>query len=475
MSSLAPETNSTGLTHREVLMILFGIILAMLLSALDQTIVVTAMPTIGHELGNAGQLPWVITAYLLASTAVTPLYGKVSDIIGRRVTLLFAIAVFVVGSVACAVAPSMIILILARALQGLGGGGLISLAQTIIADIVSPKERARYQIYVASVFVTASIAGPLLGGVMAEHFHWSMIFWINLPLGAVAYLMVNQLLKKLPRHERPHKLDFLGAGLMVVATVSLMLALNWGGNEYAWASQQIIGLLGVSALLWAAFVVRLRTAPEPFIPTEILANPVVAYGTATACLGMGVFIGLTAYLPIYMETAYGLSASKSGLGLIPFMVGTVTGATLASRAMGRVKHYKRIPSFGILMGALSLVALAIPPQGMNFVALEILLPCVSIGLGTLLPVTTVAIQNAVLAHQMGTATGTMNFFRSLGGALIVAGFGAILFAQLATSDAASAFRLLFGVAALALFIAFGFFWMMPEKPLRTGAQTAEGE
>lgn len=462
--------NSAGLTHREVLWVIFGILLAMLLSALDQTIVVTAMPTIGHELGDAAYLPWVITAYLLSSTAVTPLYGKVSDIIGRRVTLLFAIAVFVLGSLACALAPSMLILILARGLQGLGGGGLISLAQTIIADIVSPKERPRYQVYVAMVFVTSSIFGPLLGGIMAEHFHWSLIFWINLPLGLVAFLMVNQLLKKLPRHERPHKLDFLGAALMVVATVSLMLALNWGGDQYAWGSTLIIGLLVFSFLMWLAFVTRLRTAPEPFIPTEILRHPVVAWGTAAACLGMGVFIGLTAYLPIYMENVYKLSASNSGLGLIPFMVGTVTGATLASRGMGKVKHYKRMPSFGIFAGALGLIALAIPPHGANFVVLECILPCISIGLGTLLPVTTVAIQNAVMAHQMGTATGSMNFFRSLGGALIVAAFGAILFANMSNGEPAVAFRLLFAVAAVALFVSFGFFQLMPENPLRTGTR-----
>jgi EmrB/QacA subfamily drug resistance transporter len=461
-------TNSSGLTHREVLWVIFGILLAMLLSALDQTIVVTAMPTIGHELGDAASLPWVITAYLLSSTAVTPLYGKVSDIIGRRVTLLFAIAVFMIGSLACALAPSMLLLILARGLQGLGGGGLISLAQTIVADIVSPKERPRYQVYIALVFVTSSIVGPLLGGVMAEHFHWSLIFWINLPLGLVAFLMVNQLLKKLPRHERPHTLDFLGAGLMVLATVALMLALNWGGNHYAWGSSQILGLLGISTLLWMAFVTRLRTAPEPFIPTEILRHPVVASGTAAASLGMGVFIGLTAYLPIYMEMAYGLTASGSGLALIPFMAGTVTGATLASQSMGKFKHYKRISTVGIFVGALGLLALAIPPHGAHFVVMECILPCISIGLGTLLPVTTVAVQNAVMPHQMGTATGSMNFFRSLGGALIVAGFGAILFAQMSTAEPATAFRLLFAVASLALFGSFGFFLIMPENPLRTG-------
>jgi predicted MFS family arabinose efflux permease len=255
---------------------------------------------------------------------------------------------------------------------------------------------------------------------------------------------------------------------MVMATVSLMLALNWGGDQYAWGSRLILGLLAFSLANWVAFVVRLRMASEPFIPTEILRHPVVAWGTASACLGMGVFIGLTAYLPVYMESVYGLSASGSGLGLIPFMVGTVTGATMASRGMGKVKHYKRMPSFGIFAGALGLIALAVPPHGANFVALEFILPCISVGLGTLLPVTTVAIQNAVMAHQMGTATGSMNFFRSLGGALIVAGFGAILFAQMSNGEPAVAFRLLFAVAAAALFLSFGFFQMMPENPLRTG-------
>jgi EmrB/QacA subfamily drug resistance transporter len=471
MTISTPITTSSGLTHREVLVIIFGIILAMLLAALDQTIVVTAMPTIGHELGNETYLPWVITAYLLTSTAVTPLYGKVSDIIGRRVTLLFAIAVFVLGSIACASAPSMIFLILARGLQGLGGGGLISLAQTIIADIVSPKERSRYQVYIAGVYAMSSIAGPLLGGVLSEYVHWSVIFWINIPLGLLAFLLVNKLLKKLPRHERPHALDFVGAGIMVLAALSLLVALNWGGHQYAWASTPILSLFGASALLWAAFVLRLNTAPEPFIPIEVLSNPVVAYGTLAASLAMGTFIALSAYLPIYMQTAYGLSASNSGLGLIPFMVGTVAGATLSSRSMGRTKHYKQIPTIGAFVAALSVGILALPTQGMNFTLFECLLPFASAGLGTLLPVTTVAIQNAVQQHQMGTATGAMNFFRSLSGALIVAVFGAILFAQGHTTNPWAAFRIMFACASIGLFIGLGFFMLMPEKPLRTEAAT----
>jgi MFS family permease len=228
-ANAAELTQAPPLDHAAVRSIVIGILLAMLLAALDQTIVATALPTIGRELGNPEQLPWVVTAYLLTSTAVTPLYGKLSDIHGRRLILLIGIGTFVLGSLACALAPSMGVLIVARGFQGLGGGGLISLAQTIIADVVAPKERGRYQGYIAGVFVTSSVAGPVLGGFFAEHLHWSMIFWINLPLGAVAFVMTNRVLRRLPRHERPHRVDLLGALLMVLATVTLLLALSWGG------------------------------------------------------------------------------------------------------------------------------------------------------------------------------------------------------------------------------------------------------
>jgi len=219
------------LSHREVRSVIAGIIVAMLLAALDQTIVATALPTIGRELGDLEHLPWVVTANLLAATAVTPLYGKFSDIHGRRVTLLIGITTFVLGAVACALAPTMILLILARGLQGLGGGGLISLAQTIIADVVAPKERGRYQVYIASVFMAASVLGPVLGGFFAEHLHWSAIFWLDVPLGALALWMAYASLRHLPRHERRHRLDLLGALLLVGATVTLMLALSWGGPD----------------------------------------------------------------------------------------------------------------------------------------------------------------------------------------------------------------------------------------------------
>jgi EmrB/QacA subfamily drug resistance transporter len=472
MPSASHEAGApVALTHSEIRSIIAGIMVAMLLAALDQTIVATAMPTIGRELGDLEHLPWVVTSYLLSATAVTPLYGKLADIIGRRKTLLYAIGIFSAGSLACALSPTMLALIIARALQGLGGGGLISLAQTIIADIVSPKERPRYQAYIAGVFATSSIAGPVLGGFFAEKLHWSMIFWINLPLGLLAFWLTNSLLKKLPRHERRHSLDILGAVIMAAATVALMLALNWGGLRYPWTSPEILGLVAVSAILTMLFIVR---------------NQVVAMGTLAACFGMGVFIGLTIYMPIYLETIYGLSASQSGLALIPLMVGTVTGATISGRVMARVRHYKRLPLFGLAIAAAALGVLAGRPQGLPLALLEIMMAIASLGLGTVLPVTTVAIQNAVAPHQMGTATGTMNFFRSLGGALIVAAFGAIVLgglppaaaehvtletlpAALASAglDIAGVFRFVFAAAALGLLITLGWLAAMEERPLRS--------
>jgi EmrB/QacA subfamily drug resistance transporter len=481
-----PQERKYQLSHSEIRSIIIGIMVAMFLAALDQTIVATAMPTIGSDLGDFEHLPWVVTAYLLSATAVTPLYGKVSDIIGRRTTLLIAIALFVIGSVFCAVAPSMLTLILARGLQGSGGGGLISLAQTVIADIVSPRQRARYQAYIAGVFATSSVAGPVLGGFFAEHLHWSMIFWINLPLGLVAFLMTNSLLKKIPRHERPHRLDVLGALLMVLATVTLLLALNWGGIRFPWTSTPVLSLVAASAFLWVLFVIRLKTAAEPLIPSDVLANQVVACGTVSACFGMGVFIGLTIYVPIYFESAYRLSASESGLALIPLMVGTVTGATIAGRIMARVEHYKTLPLVGLVLAVASLAIIVAGLRDLPLAAFEVLLAVTSMGLGATLPVTTVAIQNAVLSHQMGTATGTMNFFRSLGGALIVAAFGAILLGGLPASmlgritletlssstaqngfDIAIVFRWLFAAAAFGLTLAFAALWAMEERPLRS--------
>lgn len=475
--------------HEDIRSIILGIMLAMFLAALDQTIVATAMPTIGRELNDVAHLPWVVTAYLLASTAVTPLYGKLADIHGRRVTLLSSIAVFVVGSVACALAPNLWLLVIARFVQGLGGGGLIALAQTIIADMVPPKERGRYQGYIASVFLLSSVLGPVLGGVIAEALHWSVIFWINLPLGLAAYGMTSSALKRLPRHERPHRLDVLGALLMTGATMTLLLALSWGGAHYAWGSVQILALTCLSALLWAAFAWRLRTAGEPLIPLTILANPVVRDGTIAAGFGMGTFIGLTIYLPLYFETVAGLSATYSGLGLLPLTCGTVLGATSSGRALTRTAHYKRLPMAGLGIAFAGMVVLTFFAGAMPLAPFGALLALVSFGLGTMLPVATVSIQNAVMTHQLGTATAVANFFRQIGGALIVAVFGAIVLGGVGGEGAGLSpealksgavdrdtvvrlFRYVFAATALGFAMALLFMIRMKELPLRSNAVEA---
>ena len=479
--TLPPRPQGT-LDHAQIRTILVGVMLAMFLGALDQTIVATALPTIGRELHDVQNLSWVVTAYLLTSTAVTPLYGKLSDIHGRRPMLMLAIAVFLIGSIACALSTNIYWLIAARALQGLGGGGLISLGQTIVGDVVAPRERGKYQAYFATVFVTSSIAGPVLGGLFAEHLHWSFIFWINLPLAIAAYLLTNQVLRLLPRHERPHRIDLLGAALMLVATVTLLLALTWGGTTYAWDSAQVVTMFGASAIAWIVFGLWLMRAPEPFIPLAVLGNPVIRDGTISTFFGVGAMVGLSIYLPLYFEAVLGFDAAESGVALVALMGGTVGGAVLAGRIMMRVAHYKRTAVIGLIVATIGMLPLAAWPTSLGIVAIEALLLIVGVGLGTIFPIGTTSVQNAVEPHQMGTATGILNFSRSLGGAILVAVLGAI-FLTLAVSggglasvqtviahgngiDFAPVFRGVFLAAAASMLISLVFMSMMKELPLR---------
>lgn len=480
MDAVHAADPAASLSHAEVRRIVIGVMLAMFLAALDQTIVATALPTIGRELENVADLPWVVTAYLLAATAVTPLYGKFSDIHGRRVSMLVGIATFMVGSLVCALAPNMLVLIAARGLQGLGGGGLISLAQTAVADVAAPRERGRYQAYFAAVFASSSLAGPVLGGVIAEHLHWSVIFWINLPLGLLAYWMTDRTLKRLPRHERWHRLDVLGAALITSASVTLMLALNWGGTRYAWSSPQVLSLLVGSLALWGLFALRLLSAEEPLIPLTVLRDGVVRAGTISSCFGMGTLIGLTVFLPLFFEVVTGLTAGQSGLALIPLTVGVVCGATFTGRRLAHVRHYKRMPLVGTSIAAAGCLALSFYAADMPLVLLDATLALISVGMGTMLPVTTVAVQNAVAPQQLGTTTAAIGFFRQLGGALMVAGFGAVVLGfhadpigatrdtlkLAASSEQIGRFSAMFLVAALGYALAVIFFLRMEERPLR---------
>jgi EmrB/QacA subfamily drug resistance transporter len=488
MTASTEPTGSETLDHASKRTIVIGIMLAMFLSALEQTIVAPALPTIGRTLGDVDNLSWVVTSYLLAATAVTPLFGKLSDIYGRRVTLLVACGIFIVGSAACALAPTMPALIAARALQGIGGGGILPLAHTIMGDIAPPRERPRYQAYASVMFMVASVSGPLLGGVLTDHVHWTLIFWINLPLGLVALVMTDRALRKLPRHDHPHDLDLLGAALMVTAALTLMLAMNWGGTRYPWLSWQICGLLGASLILWGLFTWRLRTAPEPFIPPEVMREPVVTAVIIAAFFSVGVITAISIFLPLYLELVLGLSPSGSGTAMIVFLAALTIGSFIATRLMVRTTRYMRVPIGGLLVGGVMFVGFAIRPAGLSLAEVSALLLIGGSGLGVMYPVTTVIIQNVVQPHQLGTATGTLNFYRHLGSAIIVAAFGAILLggvggpgltiemlrggAAQAGTDFTGLFRWVF--AAGGAFLAAGLIAVLviEEKPLRGAAKDA---
>ena len=477
------------LPRKDVVTVLWGVFMSMFLAAINQTIVAAALPTIGRDLADFENLSWVITAYLLTSTAVAPLYGKLADIHGRRAVMLVGIGIFLAGSALCALAPNMLVLIVGRALQGVGGGGLLPLTQIIIADVMLPRERGRYQAYIGVVWLSAGVAGPVVGGVIAEHLHWSLIFWINVPIAGVGLLLSSSALKRLPRYDRRHALDVIGAALMTAAAVALLLALTWGGVRYPWTSLPIIGLIVLSGALWVGFGLRLVTAKEPFLPLSILANPVVRMGCVASAFAVGTSIGLTVFAPLHYELVYGLSASDSGFALIPVAVMIVPGSIIAGRGLMHLVHYKLVPVVFMAIALVATLALAWQPAAPLWVVIT-LLGVVSLGLGTVFPVTTVCVQNAVPLHQVGTATGVMNFFRALNSALIVAVMGAIVLAGFGVTpgrgggselllraagtagiDKAGVFRFVYLAAAVFIAIAVIALLRLQERPLR-GSPTA---
>lgn len=472
-----PATFAAPMTEQQKNVVIGGVLLSMLLAALDQTIVAPAMPTIGSALGDAQYLPWIVTAYLLAATALAPLYGKISDVHGRRPTILVAIAIFLAGSVISAVAPNMLVLIIGRAVQGIGGGGLFTMAQTVIGDLVPPRERARYVSWIAGMWAAASIAGPLLGGTFAEHLHWSLIFWINLPLGLLAASIINGPLKRLPVAGRRHSIDGWSAVLLIAATSLLMLALNWGGSTYPWASAEILSLLAGAAVGFIALGVRLAKATEPLISLEVLGNPVILLGTLSMFMLQGANIGLSVYLPVYLESQQGLTASQSGLSLLALLLGTVAGASTSGRLTAKVAHYKRIAVLGVCLSAVAVTVLAFVASTASLWQVQILLALIGIGSGTVFPVITISVQNAVDRAHLGVATGVLTFLRSLGSAIGVAVLGAVALGygiplggegmrQHADSGSGAGFSMIYFVCAAMLVMALVLLFLMPERPLK---------
>src|SRR5437667_1277831 len=354
-----PLAPPAPLAAGEVRTILMSLLLTMFLAALEQTIVATALPTLGRQFGDVSNLSWVITAYLLASTAVAPVFGTLSDIYGRRVMIIVALSLFVAGSVLCALAPNMVVLILARGLQGLGGGGIMPVVQTVISDVVSPRERGQYQAYFSSVWMAGGILGPVVGGVFAEHLHWSMIFWINLPLSFAALALLLPKMGKIPVYHRRRKVDWLGGVLLMASAVVFMLVLTWGGNRYLWLSPVILAMIGASFALALAFVWHARNAEEPFLPLPLMGGTVVPYAMASGGCALGAILGLTVHLPLYYEVVYHLSASEAGLALIPLAAVSTCGAAIAGRTMARARHYKRVAIIGTACAAAAGCAMAL--------------------------------------------------------------------------------------------------------------------
>ncbi|MER7002169.1 MDR family MFS transporter [Dactylosporangium sp. NPDC000555] len=432
MTTAAPPEQQTRqpLAHRQILLLMGGLMTGMLLAALDQTIVGTALPTIVGDLGGLDHYSWVVTAYLLASTASTPLYGKISDLYGRRPVLLFAIATFLAGSLLAGLSRDMTELIATRALQGIGAGGLMTLAFTIVSDVVAPRERARYQGLFGAVFGISSVAGPLVGGYFAEH-DWRWIFYINVPLGIFALFICARVLRLVPHIRREHRVDYLGATLMVAGCSALLLALSWGGNEYAWGSATILGLFAAFAALTALFVVVEGRAQEPILPLRLFKRATFSLGNlATFLLGFAMF-GSIIYVPLYLQIVKGATPTRSGLLMLPMMAGLIATSIVAGRIISRLGRYKWFPVAGTIVmggGLLLFTSLQVDtPLWQAFIYMTV----IGVGLGLAMQPLILAVQNALDPRDMGAGTSAATFFRSLGGSVGVAALGAVMNNQLA--------------------------------------------
>lgn len=418
------------LTHRQVLVIFSGLMSGMLLAGLDGTMVATAMPTIVGELGGLDHLSWVVTAYLLAATVSTPLYGKLGDLFGRKHLFQAAIAIFLSGSVLCGIARSMPELIAFRALQGLGGGGLIVLAQAIVGDLLSPRERGRYQGYFGALFGVSSVAGPLLGGFFTDQLSWRWAFYVNVPIGIVALAVTSAVLPASIRRSRV-QLDFAGAGLLTAAAAGLVLMTTWAGSEYEWGSPTIIGLGVLSLGLFAAFVAVERRAPEPVIPLRLFRVPNFAVtGGASIVLGVVLF-GSISFLPLFLQVVTGASATDSGLLLAPLMLGMLSTSIVAGRVVSRTGRYKRFPVTGFAVVTVGMVLLSTLDASTSRLQVSAFMVVLGVGLGLTMQILVLAVQNAVAMSDLGVATSTVNFCRSIGGSIGVAVFGAVFSSRLA--------------------------------------------
>ncbi|HEY9409767.1 MAG TPA: MDR family MFS transporter [Jiangellaceae bacterium] len=419
-------------SRREIYLAMSGLMIAMLLAMLDNMIIGTAMPTIVGELGGLAHLSWVVTAYALAATASTPLWGKFGDLYGRKGIFMSSIVIFLLGSALSGAAQDMGQLIGFRAVQGLGAGGLMVGAMAIIADLVPPRERARYQGMMAAVMPLAFIGGPLLGGFFTDNLSWRWSFYINIPLGIIA-LAVCAVTLHLPRHRVKHTIDYAGAALLTLASVSLVLVTAWGGSEYEWASPQVIGLIAASVVSIVGFVLVERRAVEPILPLSLFANRNFTLAAVLGFVAGFAMFAAVSYLPLYQQSVQGASATNSGLLLMPMMLAAMVVSMVTGNLITRTGRYRIFPILGgIGLSAGMFLFTQLDVDTSRFTS-SLFMVVLGLGLGFLMQTTMVIAQNSVEAKNNGVASSTATYFRSIGGSMGVSLLGALFIAVLSSS------------------------------------------
>lgn len=409
--------------------IMIALMLAMFLAAIDQTIVSVALPQIVSDLNGLSSLSWVVTAYLLASTASTPIWGKISDLYGRKIMLQIAISVFLAGSFLAGFSHSMEWLIVSRGIQGLGGGGIMVLAMASIADVIPPRERGRYTGLFTAVFAFSSVAGPLLGGFFVQSLNWRWIFYINIPFGIVALFVISAVFN-VPTERVKHKIDYLGAVLMVSGVSLLLLVVEWGGHKFEWGSTTILSMIAGSLMLLGGFVWREFFATEPILPMSLFKNPIFTVASAISFLvGLAMF-GAIIFMPVFLQIVQGVTPTQAGLKMIPMMAGMASASFVVGRLTSKLGRYKAFPIFGTFAAASAMLILSRIAVDTPYWYIALGLFILGLGMGSTMQVLMLAVQNSVHVREVGTAISGSTFFRSIGGTLGTAIFGAVMTSQL---------------------------------------------
>jgi EmrB/QacA subfamily drug resistance transporter len=451
-------------TPRGVLRLMIPLMLVLFISNLDATVVATAIPSIGRGLHDLAGAPWIATAYLLTSAVTTLVLGKLGDMHGRKPVFQFSIAVFLAGSALCGTAVSMLWLVLFRGLQGVGGGGLNSLVMAIIGDVVPARQRSKYQALLGAVSTLALIAGPLMGGLFSDDLSWRWIFYINIPVGVAALIAVAAFLH-LPVPSRPARVDVAGAVLAAVFTTAALLVATWGGTSHAWNSLLILTLVGVSVASLGAYLAAERRAAEPLTPLGLFRSSIFSISAAQFLMATMVLFTAMLYVPSFLQTVQHKSAFTAGLYVIPLLVGLVAATAAAGPVIARTGRYKIYPIMGAILTGVSMGWLSLAGAGSGAPAIVVPMIFAGAGVGLFVQVALLAGQNAVEGRHLGTATGALNFFKSIGGAIGAALFGAILVHGLHAGHAAGAYQAVFAWTVPFMGLALILAVMMPEKPL----------